>query len=159
MVPGGTSSIRKYRPRSVFAVERRAVVHPSGTGHGHTSIPRLAQLPPRILPAKCLILWPPKSCGSPAHKQKISGNLHRRYIGESVSTLSGMAMIFAESTLLTNPPLALAGHRKWRSHISNGLLLGEQVTEREGWREELVGRLGYSSTHMSNEVVLQAWKC
>ena len=29
---------------------------------------------------------------------------------------------------LTTPPLALAGHRKWRSHISAGLVFGEQVT-------------------------------
>jgi hypothetical protein len=29
---------------------------------------------------------------------------------------------------LTTPPLALAGHRKWRSHISAGLVFGGQVT-------------------------------
>ena len=34
---------------------------------------RLAQLPPRISPAKCLIMRHTRSCRSPAHKQKISG--------------------------------------------------------------------------------------
>ena len=29
---------------------------------------------------------------------------------------------------LTTPPLALAGYRKWRSHIFNGLISGGQVT-------------------------------
>src|SRR5271165_7464763 len=36
---------------------------------------RLAQLPSRIGPAKCLILCRSKSCGPPAHKHKISGRL------------------------------------------------------------------------------------
>lgn len=35
----------------------------------------LAQLPLRQSPAKCLILWPERSCSSPAHKHKISGRL------------------------------------------------------------------------------------
>src|SRR5215469_7744847 len=41
-----------------------------------------------------------------------------------------MAMICSSLNrlFLTTPPLALAGHRKWRSHISNGLISGEQVT-------------------------------
>jgi hypothetical protein len=31
---------------------------------------------PRILPAKCLILWHTRSCGSPAHKQMFSTKLN-----------------------------------------------------------------------------------
>jgi restriction system protein len=37
---------------------------------------------------------------------------------------------------LTTPPLALAGHRKWRSHISAGLVFGGQVTNQLGLSEE-----------------------
>ena len=33
---------------------------------------------------------------------------------------------------LTTPPPALAGHRKWRSHISTGLIFGGQVTPSSG---------------------------
>jgi hypothetical protein len=41
-----------------------------------------------------------------------------------------MAMICSSLNrlFLTTPPLALAGHRKWRSHISAGLVFGGQVT-------------------------------
>jgi hypothetical protein len=41
-----------------------------------------------------------------------------------------MAMIWSSLNrlFLTTPPLALAGHRKWRSHISAGLFFGGQVT-------------------------------
>ena len=42
---------------------------------------RLAQLPPRISPAKCLILRHTRSCRSPAHKQKVLGRLRRSCIG------------------------------------------------------------------------------
>jgi hypothetical protein len=40
-----------------------------------------------------------------------------------------MAMICSSLNrlFLTTPPLALAGHRKWRSHISAGLVFGGQV--------------------------------
>jgi len=41
-----------------------------------------------------------------------------------------MAMICSSLNrlFLTTPPPALAGHRKWRSHISTGLIFGGQVT-------------------------------
>src|SRR5450755_1240475 len=39
---------------------------------------RLAQLPRRLSPAKCLIMRHTRSCRSPAHKQKIVGGLPPR---------------------------------------------------------------------------------
>ncbi len=49
-----------------------------GKGTAQNGILSLAQLPPRICLAKCLILWPVKSCAYLAHKHKVSGRMHRR---------------------------------------------------------------------------------
>src|ERR1019366_6846506 len=55
---------------------------------------------------------------------------HSSPVSTPASDSFRMAMICSSLNrlFLTTPPLALAGHRKWRSHISAGLVFGEQVT-------------------------------
>src|ERR1039458_10177128 len=54
---------------------------------------------------------------------------HSSPVSTPASDSFRMAMICSSLNrlFLTTPPLALAGHRKWRSHISAGLVFGEQV--------------------------------
>src|SRR5579864_8596583 len=53
--------------------------------------------------------------------------LLRRYSGIALLQ-NGDDLFFPESSLPhDSSSSALAGHRKWRSHISNGLISGEQV--------------------------------
>src|SRR5450759_5206405 len=55
---------------------------------------------------------------------------HSSPVSTPASDSFRMAMICSSLNrlFLTTPPLALAGHRKWRSHISAGLVFGGQVS-------------------------------
>jgi hypothetical protein len=55
---------------------------------------------------------------------------------------------------LTTPPLALAGHRKWRSHISAGLVFGGQVNAAPQGREIALDRVrGYCK--LSSDILIR----